>query len=88
MKRVLVTGGSGRLGRYVVRALSDYFQVTIFDKKKPMTGFHSLETDDLKCMICCGHWMVVYRKNSISILVVIFVHFMAKNLIKTDNSLR
>jgi UDP-glucose 4-epimerase len=35
MKRVLVTGGSGRLGKYVVAALGDDFEVTVFDRIAP-----------------------------------------------------
>ncbi|MBT4889722.1 MAG: NAD(P)-dependent oxidoreductase [Rhodospirillales bacterium] len=35
MKRVLVTGASGRLGKYVVEALGIDFQVTAFDCNKP-----------------------------------------------------
>ena len=35
MKRVLVTGGSGRLGSFVVRALIDSYQVTVLDLAKP-----------------------------------------------------
>lgn len=35
MKRVLVTGGSGRLGKYVVEALEEDFQVTVFDRVEP-----------------------------------------------------
>lgn len=35
MNRILVTGGSGLLGSYVVRALRDRYQVTIFDLHGP-----------------------------------------------------
>jgi UDP-glucose 4-epimerase len=35
VKRVLVTGGAGRLGRYVVEALGDDFHVTVFDRIEP-----------------------------------------------------
>lgn len=35
MKRVLVTGGSGRLGRYIVAALESDFEVTVFDRNAP-----------------------------------------------------
>ena len=35
MERVLVTGGSGRLGSYVVRALSERYQVAVLDLQPP-----------------------------------------------------
>ena len=35
MKRVLVTGGSGRLGKYVVAALGNDFEVTVFARNAP-----------------------------------------------------
>jgi UDP-glucose 4-epimerase len=34
MKRVLITGGSGRLGRYVVQSLINDYEVKVFDLKK------------------------------------------------------
>ncbi|MBT3556605.1 MAG: NAD(P)-dependent oxidoreductase [Rhodospirillales bacterium] len=47
MKRVLVTGGSGLLGKYVVEALKDTFHVTVFDKAKPAYECAFVEGDIL-----------------------------------------
>lgn len=47
MKRVIVTGGSGRLGRYVVAALSEDHEVTVFDKNPTDAKCRYIEGDIL-----------------------------------------
>ena len=64
MKRVVVTGGSGRLGKYVVEALRTDFDVTVFDKIEPTFDCEFVQGDILdrasfaKALI--GHDSVVH----------------------------
>ncbi len=47
MKRVLVTGGAGRLGRYVVAELVDDYEVTVIDRTAPGTDVAFVSADIL-----------------------------------------
>ncbi len=45
LKRILVTGGSGRLGRYVVDELLPDYQVTVLDRTPPTQDVTFIEAD-------------------------------------------
>jgi len=47
MRRVLVTGGSGRFGRFVVDALKDAYEVTVLDKAPPQQAVGHVAADVL-----------------------------------------
>ena len=55
MQTVLVTGGSGLFGRYVVRALVERYRVIVIDKKQPenTAEYHQGDVLDLTAMIKC-----------------------------------
>ncbi len=57
MKTILVTGGNGLLGRYVVRILGERYRVVVLDKKQPRVSVEYQQGDvlDLTAMIKHTH---------------------------------
>ncbi|HEY9164840.1 MAG TPA: NAD(P)-dependent oxidoreductase [Candidatus Kryptonia bacterium] len=45
MKRILITGGAGLVGKYVTNDLATDYEVTVLDKKKPAADVEFIEAD-------------------------------------------